>query len=81
MNSASYLPGTNSKNIIESTGTLPPAPVPMTAQSALNEMKFNAPPAAHRKTPAINNVQLNAGFRPIKSLEMPQNEAPTMSPA
>jgi len=81
INGIPHLPGTNSRNIIESTGTFPPAAVPITAQRALNVTKFNAPPAAHRKTPAINSVQLNAGRRPIKSLEMPQNEAPAMSPA
>lgn len=80
VNGMPHLPGTNSKNIIESTGTFPPAAVPITAQRALNDTKFSAPPAAHKKIPAINRVQLNAGRRPIKSLEMPQNEAPTISP-
>lgn len=75
-----HLPGTNSKNIIESTGTLPPAAVPITPQSALKVTKFVEPAAAHRKTPAMNRVQLNAGFLPMRSLDRPQNEAPKISP-
>lgn len=30
--------------------------------------------------PAIANVELKAGLRPIKSEEMPQNEAPMIIP-
>lgn len=75
-----HLAGRNSKKINESTGTFPPAAVPITAQSALKATKFIAPAHAQRKTPAISRVQLNAGFRPMKSEEIPQNDAPRMRP-
>lgn len=65
---------------MESTGTFPPAAVPMTAQSALNAMKFMDPAAAQRKTPAMSSVELKAGLRPMRSLDRPQNEAPRISP-
>lgn len=52
----------------------------MTAHIALNARKFIVPAAPHKNIPAIRRVELNAGFRPIKSLEIPQNEAPRIKP-
>lgn len=73
---SSSLPRNELQNINKSTGTFPPATGPIAAHSTLNDTKFVAPLEAHKKTPAINSVQLNAGHCPMKSLEMPQNEAP-----
>lgn len=75
-----YLPGTNSKKIMQSTGTLPPAAVPTTAHRPLNAMKFMDPAAAQRKVPAMSSVKLKAGRRPIRSLDVPQNDAPRIRP-
>ena len=43
----------------ESTGILPPTPMPTTASSEARATKFGAPPAARPKTPAISSVALN----------------------
>ena len=52
----------------------------MTAHMALNATKFIVPAAPQRKIPASSSVELKAGFRPIKSLEIPQNDAPKINP-
>lgn len=66
--------------IRELAGTLPPAAVPITAHMEQKATKFIVPAAPQRNTPATTRVMLNAGLRPIKSHEMPQNEAPRMRP-
>lgn len=63
-----------------STGTLPPAAVPMQAQRALKVKKFGAPATAQANTPPKRIVALKANFLPITSAEMDQNEAPMMRP-
>jgi hypothetical protein len=55
-----------------STGTLPPAAVPMTAQSEQNATKFCVPATAQAKMPPIKMVALKAGFRPMISAVVPQ---------
>ncbi len=66
--------------IRELAGTFPPAAVPITAHMEQNATKFIVPAAPQRNTPATIRVMLKAGLRPIKSHEMPQNEAPRMRP-
>lgn len=75
-----WLPGTNSRKIIESTGTLPPAAVPMMAHMTQKAMKLLVPPTANPKIPPMSKVRLNAGLRPMKSAEMLQKEAPHIMP-
>lgn len=42
----------------ESTGMFPPTPTPMTASKDASVTKFDEPPEARPKIPAINNVML-----------------------
>lgn len=63
-----------------STGTFPPAAVPMTAQSEQNVTKFWDPAEAQANIPPIRIVALNAGLRPIRSAVTPQNDAPMIRP-
>jgi hypothetical protein len=57
---------------MESTGTLPPAAVPMIAHKMQKPVKFERPATAHPKIPPMRRVALNAGLRPMKSAEIPQ---------
>jgi len=65
---------------MESTGTFPPAAVPMIAHNTQNGTKLLSPATAAPNTPPIRRVALNAGLRPIKSAEIPQNDAPIIKP-
>lgn len=65
---------------MESTGTFPPAAVPIQAQRALKATKLFVPATAQAKIPPTRIVALKAGFRPTKSAEIPQKDAPRMSP-
>ena len=66
--------------MIESTGTFLPVAVPIIAHSALKAMKFIDPADAQKKMPAMRRVKRKAGFRPTRSLDNPQNEAPMIKP-
>jgi hypothetical protein len=63
-----------------STGTFPPAAMPIHAQREQNAVKFCAPATAHAKMPPRRMVALNAGLRPIRSADILQKEAPMMRP-
>jgi len=66
--------------MIESTGTFPPAAVPIMNHKKQNTPKLVTPATAQAKTPPIKTVALKAGFLPMKSQEIPQNKAPKMRP-
>ena len=61
---------------MESTGTLPPAAVPMMAQKKHMASKLLSPATAAPNIPPMRIVVLKAGFLPMKSDEIPQKVAP-----
>lgn len=63
-----------------STGTFPPAAVPMQAHRAQNVTKFCEPATAQANIPPIRMVALKAGLRPTRSAVMPQKDAPMIRP-
>lgn len=72
--------GMNSRKMMLSTGTFPPAAVPTQAHRAQKVTKFCEPATAHANMPPIRMVALKAGLRPIRSAVTPQNDAPMISP-
>lgn len=55
----------NSRKIILSTGTLPPAAVPIKAHMALKLIKLPVAAERQAKIPPVKMVRLKAGLRPI----------------
>lgn len=66
---------------MESTGTLPPAAVPMIVQKIQKAVKLLSPATAVPNNPPMIRVALNAGFLPIRSALVPQKKAPKIKPA
>lgn len=70
----------NSRNTAESTGKLPPTPMPSIPKRTPSVVKFCDPPAAMANTPEMKSVILNAHRLPTRSHPRPQNAAPTKNP-